>query len=411
MAEHLFIRLDEPTGDCASVVLDSEGRAVRRTFRGELAEVAAGAEGRRVVLLVPGPDVVTTRVTLPGMSAARMRQTLPYSLEDQFAEDIEQLHFAPGQRQPSGDVPVSVVARERLEAWLGRLAEVGVTPHAVYADTDGVPDTPATLTLIADGDRVYGRRPGRAPFVLEDVPLGSVYELVAAPDGEDGEIQHIDLYIDAAAAGDLGADLESLGARVASVAPRALGDGVVGRFASTLVFAPGTNLLQGPYAPKSNLAALARPWYAAAGLAAVLIGLALVSQAVQFLTLGREDRALTAWLTDTCETRFGTGDLAACEAEVRRLLSAAGLDARSGRDGFLSTLAAVAEFNDPASRIEQLSYRNREMTLQLTAQSVPALDEFARRVENTERFEVRIQSANPRDEGVEGRVRLMEAGP
>lgn len=409
MAEHLFIRIDEPAGTCSSLVLDAEGRAVRRTLEGALEDVAAGAEGRRVVLLVPGPDVLTARVELPPMSPARMRQTLPYALEDQFAEDIDRLHFASARRLPSGEVPVSAVARERLETWLGRLAELGIVPHAVYADTDGVPDTPSTLTLIVDGNRVYGRRPGQAPFVLEDLPLTAVFELIAARSDGAEEVRHVDLYVDASAEADLRADVEALGARVASVDPRALGDGVVGRLAQTLLFEPGPNLRQGPYAPKSNAAALARPWRPAAGLAAALLVLAFVSEAVEYLTLRGEDRALTEWLGEACERRLGVSSLSACEAEARQRLNAAGISTRGEGESFLSTLATVAEFNDPASRIDSLSYRNREMSLELSAESIPALDEFARRVEETERFEVRIQSTNPLEDRVEGRLRLVEA--
>lgn len=406
--EHLFIRIDEPAGLCSSLVLDPEGRAVRGLRRGTLADVAADAEGRRVTLLVPGPDVITARVELPPMSQARLRQTLPYSLEEQFADDVERLHFAAGRRLESGAVPVSAVARERLDAWLERLAELGIVPHAVYADTDGVPDTPATLTLIVDGERVYGRRPSQAPFVLEELPVTAVLDLVTAQAGEhDDPIRHVDLYLEADT--DPGDDVAALAERVEHVEQRALGDGVIGRLATTLVFAPGTNLRQGPYAPKSNVRALARPWYAAAGLAGALVVLAFVAEAVEYVRLGRADRALTSWITETCESRYGVASVSACESETRRQLNAAGVETGPAGETFLSALTAVAEHNASASRLEALSYRNGEMTLELRTDSIPVLDEFARRVEQTERFEVRIQSANPREDGVEGRLRLVEA--
>lgn len=410
MAEHLFIRIDEPTGTCSSLVLDADGRAIRGLSRGTLGEVTADSEGRRVTLLVPGPDVVTARIALPAMSAARLRQTLPYSLEDQLAEDVEDLHFAAGRRLPSGEVPVSAVARARLEDWLGRLAERDIVPQAIFADTDGVPDTPSTLSLIVEGERVYGRRPGQAPFVLEDLPLTEVFDLVAAQQREGSdEVRHIDLYLEPGAETGLDNVIEALRERVASVEPRVLGDGVLGRLATTLLFEPGTNLRQGRYALKSNVATLARPWYSAAGLAAAFVALAFVAAGVEYFKLGREDRALAQYLAETCEARFGTRRLSDCESQVGRLLNAAGVDTDPEGETFLSALAAIAEFNAAESRIEALSYRNGEMSLEMRTQSIPALDEFARRIEQTQRFEVRIQSANPREDGVEGRVRLVEA--
>jgi hypothetical protein len=49
------------------------------------------------------------------------------------------------------------------------------------------------------------------------------------------------------------------------------------------------------------------------------------------------------------------------------------------------------------------------MDLQLTAPNVPSLDAFAQQIVDTDRFVARIQSANPNDEGVEGRIQVVGA--
>ena len=67
--------------------------------------------------------------------------------------------------------------------------------------------------------------------------------------------------------------------------------------------------------------------------------------------------------------------------------------------------------SDPEMRIDALSYRNRTMDLQLLAASVPALDEFARGLKQTKRFDAEIQAANQKDSGTEGRVRITGAKP
>jgi hypothetical protein len=78
-------------------------------------------------------------------------------------------------------------------------------------------------------------------------------------------------------------------------------------------------------------------------------------------------------------------------------------------ESFLSTLATVAEFRPGDSLIDALSYRNSVMDLQLTAPSVPSLDTFAQQIADTDRFVARIQSANPSDAGVEGRIQVVGA--
>ena len=151
MAEQLFLRLRDDTDACSWVVVDGDGRLLQGQRSGVLGDVGAAAAGRRVVLLVPGLEVVTTKAVLPAASQGRLRQMLPYSLEDTFAEDVDDLAFAIGPKLAAGAFQVSVVARSKLDAWLARLAAADITAQAVYADSDGVPNTPSTLTVIIDG--------------------------------------------------------------------------------------------------------------------------------------------------------------------------------------------------------------------------------------------------------------------
>src|SRR5690606_11708658 len=112
----------------------------------------------------------------------------------------------------SGAVGVAVVARARLEAWLERLSAAGLSPHAVYSDADGVPDTPQTLTLIVEGERIYGRAPDGPAFVFEGLSLGQVVDVVDA----EGEQKHAVVYVDAAGSVQHADDLRGLGERIAS---------------------------------------------------------------------------------------------------------------------------------------------------------------------------------------------------
>jgi hypothetical protein len=89
-----------------------------------------------------------------------------------------------------------------------------------------------------------------------------------------------------------------------------------------------------------------------------------------------------------------------------------GADAASGSGpGFLATLAAIVAARDPQLRVDALSYRNRVMNLQLVATGVPALDEFARGLEQTRIFDAEIEAANQTDAGTEGRIRIVGATP
>ncbi len=411
MADYLFIRFRDDLPEVEALALNDQGRLIEPLSRGPIEHLVRRAHGRRVVVLLPGTEIVTTQAQLPKASPARLRQLLPFTLEDVFAADIESLHFAAGRRSASGAVLASVVERERLERRLDQIRAAGIRPSAIYAETEGVPDTPSTLSLVVEGTRVYGRRPGQAPFVLEGLGLGQILDLLAAQSEERADLQHLLVYFGSNAELQYQAELAEIRTRVQSLDVKEAVDGILGRLAATLVFEPGANLLQGPYAPKSDYSGLARPWYAAAGLVVGLVALTLGAQAAEYFVLKRQDAALTDQLTTICARGFGSPRLSACRAEMQQRLAAAGQQASLGQESFLTTLAAVADSTVADSHIEALSYRNRIMDLQLVVPSVPLLDQFAQGVASGERFEVRIQSANPGESGVEGRVQIAGAQP
>jgi general secretion pathway protein L len=409
VADYLFIRIGAYEQEVTTVALNAEGRIVEPVRNVALDALLPHTVGRRVIVLVPGTETLTTRAQLPKASHARLRQLLPYSLEDAFAADIDSLHFAAGKRLESGAVAVSVGARERIDAWLGMLHAVGISPHAMYSDADGVPDTPSTLNLLVEGQHIYGRRPGEAPFVLEGLRLGQVLDLLGSGGEQSTDLLHLLVYVDEENKQRRMAEFVEIQARVASLDVKELASGPLPRFASTLVFEPGTNLLQGAYAPKSDFSGLLRPWYAAASLLLAWILLTIGAHATEYLVLKREDLSLTEQLTTICARSFSSSRLSVCTAEMQRRLAAAGAQPRRGGESFLTTLAVIAESTTGDSQIEALSYRNRVTDLQVAVPSVSLLDAFAQRVSDSDRFDVRIQSANTNDAGVDGRLQIVEA--
>ena len=116
---------------------------------------------------------LSAEAALPAASQARLRQLVPFSLEELLADDVDQMVFAIGARLPSGATQIAAVARKRMDAWLAELRAAGIEPHAMCSEADGIPDIPATLVLIIEGERIAGRKPGQAPFVFDGLALSS----------------------------------------------------------------------------------------------------------------------------------------------------------------------------------------------------------------------------------------------
>lgn len=429
MAEVAFIRLADGNGGAAWAVLDASGRLLTPVGRGPLAAARAAVTGRRVVVLVPSTEAVATQAVLPAAGQARLRQLVPYSLEDYVADDVDDLLFAIGAKLSTGATAVTIVAREQLDRWLSTLSDAGISPQVVCTEADGVPDIPGTLCLMIEGERIYGRRAGQSPFVFEGVTLTEALDVLgitsaaesaeepAAEPAEESVGSAVSLaprvlvYTDQAGHAHFEAELAELGTAGLSYEIKVLADGAFPHLAATLAQRSATNLLQGPYAPRSNWLAYARPWRVAAGLllAAALIG--AVSRGAEYFALRREATALTDRITTMCSQVVSATRLTACQAEVRqRLQKAPGVGAGAGA-AFLDTLAAIAQSRAADLTIDALSYRNSAMDLQLVADNVSTLDDFARALQDTRHYAAKIESTTNSDKGVEGRVKVTGVSP
>lgn len=147
MRDTLYIRLRDtaPDAPTAHALVSSEPLDSTLTRPGVVVrelpfdEVVALGSGRRVVVFVPGVDVRLTSVTVPARQPAKVLQAAPFVLEDQFAEDVDTLHFAIASRQADGSFPIAVVARAQVDEWLAPFQAAKVRVAALVPDTLALP--------------------------------------------------------------------------------------------------------------------------------------------------------------------------------------------------------------------------------------------------------------------------------
>ncbi|NTV12451.1 MAG: type II secretion system protein GspL [Desulfobulbaceae bacterium] len=156
MVRQLFIYLG-PTAP-AEVSWASTGASGKlRSGSGPLAQVPR-SPGERLVVLVPGTEVLVTEVALPGGGSRLMRQSLPYLLEENLAAEVEEIHFASSPGSAAGKVAVAAVDRARMTRWLTMLAEAGLQPTLLTPATLAVPMNPAGWTLLLTPEGFLARR-------------------------------------------------------------------------------------------------------------------------------------------------------------------------------------------------------------------------------------------------------------
>src|ERR1700759_5170169 len=135
MPHTLLLRLPAPgQQDTEWLSIDASGVPETAPQRGPLGLAAAVGRSAQVVVISPATQILLAEPELPPGSGIKLARAVPFALEEQLTEDIDQLCFSIGRRQPNGRTPVAVVARETLRAWIAQLAAAGIEPVAMYAD-------------------------------------------------------------------------------------------------------------------------------------------------------------------------------------------------------------------------------------------------------------------------------------
>lgn len=410
MAEHLFLRPGGSLEQVAFLAMNAEGQLLGHAGSGPLAAAGAKALGMPVTVLLPASEIVSAVAALPAASSSRLRQMLPYSLEDEFAGDVEDLHFALGERNDSGQHPVSVIERKRFDHWLAALAAAGIVPRRICSEADGIPDTPGVTTLLLEGQKTFGRRPGSAPFAFEEIGLSELWTLLRAEREDGADLNEVILYADRATLQQRGAEIDAWRSGLTNLDIKELGDGSLPRLAATLAFREAPNLLQGSYAPKSNYVALIRPWRAAAALALAVVGIAVAGKAAEAWKLGQDDASLRAEIDAICAASYGASSENRCLAELQRRLGQARQGTGAG-SGALATLAAVASAGGDAFRLAAADFNGEVLTLDVVAPDAQFLERFGDRIAASGMYDVRPGRSSPEGEQIKARLTIVGARP
>jgi len=428
MAEHLIIRLPANAGDPASwVVLDPSGALLAGPQHGELAAAAAELNpARRVSVLLPATEVLRLQAELPVSGRARMLQLLPFALEDQLADDIDELHFAAANRDPRGRLSVAVASRSLLQRRLAELANAGIEARALFAESDGLPLIEGTATLLIDHQaaRFMLRQPdgalaaGDLSMLVPLLENGLKVERPAA-DAEPAAALKPNLAVYQSAVNDADSQinvtalLEPLRPRLNSLDIHELPDGILPRLAAQIASEPGVNLLQGAFARRTGLAAHWPRWQAAAGLAAGLLISMLLVNAVEAFRLQQQAVALEQAVAEAFRQTFpDVTEVRDARAQLDSRLRALGQQGSGQERQFLEALDVLANAiaRNSAVRLEGINYRTGSMELRLLAPNVDSLDSVRQQVASGGRFQAEIQSANAQGDQVQGRLRITPGG-
>ncbi|MGM0481849.1 MAG: type II secretion system protein GspL [Pseudomonadota bacterium] len=201
MQEKLYIRLPASTSTEASspvpwFIWHSQQQQViasgQLTSPQQLAELQQQARRCVTTLLLPGQDVLLKQVALPAGTRRHLDRVIPYALEDELASDIDGLHFSWPQAigKGSAEIPVAVVAHERMQQWQQWLADAQIEADHWCPEALLLPYHEGQWSAMALGDTVILRLAPWQGFSIEYSQLPELSELLTSDWPQPNSIQH-----------------------------------------------------------------------------------------------------------------------------------------------------------------------------------------------------------------------------
>ena len=382
------------------------GDVSNQVRQGTLDELAAALKTMNwqgeVVVLVPGEQVLLTAAAVPSRQQRQIMQAVPNVVEEQLALDIDDCHFAIGDRNEAGEVSVAVVSLEDMYRWQSTLSDAGVKPTLMYSDTLTGPWTRG-ISITIDGKRAHFRSGKFAGFTAPSHQIAFAAELL--PD-----IEIVDLY----ARQD---DLEDLRLQLAQV--EAI-DGVLlnvhtqERGGITLNDASDIeetlNLLQGEFQVSRETRSGFRVWQSAAILAVCtfLLHVTLLWGQGIYLQITANRYAQEA---KTLYREVFPNDQNVRDVRRRWDAHLSGSGSTSG-DRFTALLSGVAaNLSGSSMTVNNISYSEGRggMTLQLTAARSEQLLQLSQTL-NSEGFAAEIGTISQVEDNVRGSIKIRSSG-
>jgi general secretion pathway protein L len=394
---------------CDQVSWCVKGTEVSEVSQGTLADAAQQARGRRTLILIPASEVLITQVRIPTRNRQRLLQAIPFSLENELTEDIDDLHFAAGNINKDNITPVIIITKSKLEHWLECFESAGIEPLGLYVDALCLPreDDSTCWSLYLDERFMLIHSQEHQGFSTDIINADLVFRL-ARQQAEENPPQKLLLYQHQGVVNPL--DLNDLPPECEVITQAIAAQSQLTTLLSTgLNESKLVNLLQGDYLRVDKTTLKWKRWLPVAILGLVVIGLSMAMTIKDYFYYDQQNIALKQEIESVFRQAFPNikrivDPRVQMEQELKKLQG-------SGRGGNMSQFAdlfvpaAQIVHNSANTTLDNISFRNGKLDLQLIIKDLEALDNLKKTLEG-KKLNVDIRSANATGNQVTSHLRI-----
>lgn len=412
MAETLYIRLGSEKDDEISWLIFSsvEQEIIASgvlTNAIQLSDLTEKAEQRIVKVFVPGCDVVLKQLTLPTKSQRSMRAAVPYMLEDELAEDVDDLFFAYddlSENEAGHNCFAALVAHSQMQSWLGWLSDANIKAKTLQVDVLAMPYSPEHWTAISfpssQQTQVIVRQGKWQGFVVDDAAWKFATEnLYCQNDDEENPSPVFKAYSELPHSEKL--SLESASEEL----PLAL----LAQHCHESKF----NLLQAQYKVKDKNSKTVTNWLWVAGIAVCALLLNIGYKTTLSLQMTAQQEQVEAQIIASYKKAFPEAKrvrIGTIKSQLNRKI--AELGGANDNEGFLAMLSKVqpAFAKVPKLKPESLKFdgKRQELRLQAVADDYQDFEQFKNAL-NSAKFNVKQGAQNNQGEKITGSYSITNA--
>jgi general secretion pathway protein L len=387
MQETLVIYLASEQPDWA--IVDENSHVRQSALQDQPEGLAAIAEEKRVVVIVPAEDVLLTNANMPPLTGTKLAQAIPFVLEDQLINEIEALHFAIAERQANQYYPVAVVTHEKMQHWLNQLTEWHIKPDVILPASLALPITQTAWYGAIIKNKMIVRTGQFSGFVADVSQLSTWIELAITSQSESPQILYLYDY-QTSLSNQL---VASLHLSFAIEFQQKEKTAWLSDMATQVAHAPTMNLLQGPYARKKAIfPSFNKLWKITIGLAVAWVALLILYPMISYFILSSRLNQMESQINTIYFKHFPQAS-AVIAPKVRMQEKMARLSSGINDNRLLRLLAFVGEALKKTSsiKLKRLDFQNNQLTLELSAASS---DDFAAFIDFLNRQGLNVKQQN-----------------
>lgn len=359
--------------------VDLKGDVLDQKICQSLAELPPQRRKQQTVVLLPGRECLMTTVTMPKTNRNNLQKALPFVIEDQVAGNVEDLHIVVNPIPGSSEYLVAAINRQYFESIYHELQQHNIHPKAILADFLALDFSPSVWTIKLDDEMALVR--------------------VSREMGYSIALDHLTLGLS------LKAKQLSLEKPIRCQVTATCGMHDISRIADNAedfllqthhhakefdpeLFSakPVMNLAQGEFRCKKPAKSGGRnPWRYVAYATLVFLLLLFVNKAIWWFELNKKNQALNDKISTLYQQIMGKG---AIENEGRQKITALLQHKMRGQrqDPMIRTLVTVGQTlaKFPSLELKSISFQTGQLTLQVSADKLSALESFSRQLEQAD---------------------------